>query len=156
MMQALSLMAAVIRVNLDDGAPTFSEALLRILHPHYLRPFPACSIARLDPTKDLPEKPVVSPRGTGLTSRGGGRFRTACNVALVPIHIVSARFSPSAIAPAAALPPDTTSVISITIESTAAAAPLHRQIKFRLEPRRTGVAFLVAWLPRTPKIDYFS
>jgi len=122
MMQAFSLIAAEIRVNLDDGAPTFSEALLRVLHPHYLRPFPACSIARLDPTKDLPDKPVVLPRGMGLTSRGGEvRFRTAYNVTFAPIHIESAQFSPSTVAPAhATLPPDTTSVISITIESTAA------------------------------------
>ncbi|VWB12561.1 type VI secretion protein [Burkholderia lata] len=126
MMQAFSLMAAEIRVNLDDGAPTFSEALLRVLHPHFLRPFPACSIARLDPSMDLPDKPVVLPRGMGLTSRGGEvRFRTAYDVTLAPIHIVSARFSRSTIVPThVELPPDTTGVISITVESTAAAAPL--------------------------------
>ncbi|MBN3835264.1 type VI secretion system baseplate subunit TssF [Burkholderia sp. Ac-20344] len=125
MMQAFALIAAEIRANLDDGAPKFTEALLHVLHPHYLRPFPACSIARLDPTKDLPDKPVVLPRGMELTSRGGEvRFRTAYDVTLAPIRIARARFSRSTVAPAhVALPPNTTSIISITIES-AAAAPL--------------------------------
>ena len=126
MMQAFALIAAEIRINLDDGAPKFTEALLHVLHPHYLRPFPACAIARIDPTKDLPDKPVVLPRGMELTSRGGEvRFRTAYDVTLAPVHIASARFSHSAIAPArVALPSNTTSFISITIESTVAAAPL--------------------------------
>ncbi|QND96826.1 hypothetical protein SY91_04273 [Burkholderia cenocepacia] len=124
MMQAFALIAAEIRASLDDGAPMFTEALLHVLHPHYLRPFPACSIARLDPTKDLPDKPVVLPRGMELTSRGGEvRFRTAYDVTLAPIRIASARFSRSIVAPAhVALPPNTTSIISIAIES--AAAPL--------------------------------
>ncbi|AYY97219.1 type VI secretion system baseplate subunit TssF [Burkholderia multivorans] len=54
MMQAFALIAAEIRMHLDDGAPKFTEALLHVLHPHYLRPFPSCTIARLDPTKELP------------------------------------------------------------------------------------------------------
>ncbi|MBR8330187.1 type VI secretion system baseplate subunit TssF [Burkholderia ambifaria] len=148
MMQAFSLMAAEIRVNLDNGAPTFSEALLRLLHPHYLRPFPACSIARLDPTKDLPDKPVILPRGMGLTSRGGQvRFRTAYNVTFAPIRVVNAQFSPTTVAPAhAALPPDTTSVISITIESTAT-APLQavspEVLRIHLAGERQTVAALL-------------
>ncbi|WP_269500941.1 type VI secretion system baseplate subunit TssF [Burkholderia sp. IMCC1007] len=126
MMQAFALIAAEIRINLDDGAPKFTEALLQVLHPHYLRPFPACSIARLDPATDMPDKPVVLPRGMELTSRGGEvRFRTAYDVTLAPVHIASARFSRSTIAPAhVALPPNTTGFISITIASTVAAAPL--------------------------------
>ncbi|ARL41614.1 type VI secretion system baseplate subunit TssF [Burkholderia pseudomallei] len=126
MMQTFALIAAEIRASLDDGAPKFTEALLHVLHPHYLRPFPACSIARLDPTKDLPDKPVVLPRGMELTSRGGEvRFRTAYDVTLAPIRIASARFSRSTVAPAhVALPPNTTGFISITIASTVATAPL--------------------------------
>ncbi|WP_175774268.1 type VI secretion system baseplate subunit TssF [Burkholderia anthina] len=126
MMQAFALIAAEIRINLDDGAPKFTEALLHVLHPHYLRPFPACSIARLDPTKDLPGKPVVLPRGMELTSRGGEvRFRTAYDVTLAPVHIANARFSRGTIAPAhVTLPSNTTSFISITIASLVAAAPL--------------------------------
>ncbi|CAG2340698.1 type VI secretion protein [Burkholderia sola] len=126
MMQAFALIAAEIRANLDDGAPKFTEALLHVLHPHYLRPFPACSIARFDPIKELPGKPVVLPRGMELTSRGGEvRFRTAYDVTLAPIRIANARFSRSTVAPAQiALPPNTTSFISITIEPTVAASPL--------------------------------
>ncbi|HDR9481193.1 TPA: type VI secretion system baseplate subunit TssF [Burkholderia aenigmatica] len=125
MMQAFALIAAEIRANLDDGAPKFTEALLHVLHPHYLRPFPACSIARFEPTRDLPDKPVVLPRGLELTSRGGEvRFRTAYDVTLAPIRIASARFSRSTVAPAhVTLPPNTTNIISITIES-AATVPL--------------------------------
>ncbi|WP_423381090.1 type VI secretion system baseplate subunit TssF [Burkholderia sp. LMG 32019] len=123
MMQAFALIAAEIRASLDDGAPKFTEALLHVLHPHYLRPFPACSIARLDPTKDLPDKPVVLPRGMDLASRGGAvHFRTAYDVTLAPIRIASARYARSTTAPAhITLPPNITSFVSVTIESTAAA-----------------------------------
>nr|WP_057924961.1 type VI secretion system baseplate subunit TssF [Burkholderia ambifaria] len=140
MMQAFALIAAEIRVNLDDGAPKFTEALLHVLHPHYLRPFPACSIARLDPVKDLPDKPVVLPRGMELTSRGGEvRFRTAYDVTLAPVRISSARFSRSTVAPArVALPPNTTCFISITIESTGTAAPLEAVSPDALRVHFTG------------------
>ncbi|RQV07356.1 hypothetical protein DF047_15800, partial [Burkholderia cenocepacia] len=125
MIQAFALIAAEIRANLDDGAPKFTEALLHVLHPHYLRPFPACSIARFDPIKELPDKPTVLPRGMELTSRGGEvRFRTAYDVTLAPIHIANARFSRSTVAPTqVALPSNTTSFISITIESTGGPPP---------------------------------
>ncbi|MBR8306237.1 type VI secretion system baseplate subunit TssF [Burkholderia cenocepacia] len=126
MMQAFALIAAEIRASLDDGAPMFTEALLHVLHPHYLRPFPACSIARFDSIKELPGKPVVLPHGMELTSRGGEvRFRTAYDVTLAPLHIANARFSRSTVAPAqVTLPPNITSFISITIESTVAVSPL--------------------------------
>ncbi|RQU45900.1 type VI secretion system baseplate subunit TssF [Burkholderia cenocepacia] len=140
MMQAFALMAAEIRARLDDGAPTFTDALLNVLHPHSLRPFPACSIARFDPTKDLPDKPVVLPRRIELTSRGGEvRFRTAYDVTLAPIRIASARFSRSTIAPArVALPPNTTGFISITIESVDAAIPLRAVSPDALRVHLTG------------------
>ncbi|UTV57230.1 type VI secretion system baseplate subunit TssF [Burkholderia arboris] len=149
MMQAFSLIAAEIQANLDDGAPTFTEALLHVMHPHYLRPFPACSIARLAPTTGFPNKPVVLPRGMELTSRGGEiRFRTAYDVVLAPVEIASARFSRNTIAPArVALPPNTSGFISLTVESTVAATPLAAvspdTLRVHLAGKRQTVAALL-------------
>lgn len=159
MMQAYALIAAEIRMHLDDGAPKFTEALLHVLHPHYLRPFPSCTIARLDPTKELPSQPVVLPRGMELTSRGGEvRFRTAYDVTLAPIRLTSARFSRNTIAPAkVALPANITSFVSNTFESTRAAAPLSTVSPDMLRvhvtgERRTAVALLDTVLLHTRQV----
>ncbi|RQH09893.1 type VI secretion system baseplate subunit TssF [Paraburkholderia dinghuensis] len=125
LMQAFTLLAARARVELDNGAPQFSGALLDVLHPQYLRPFPACSIACLE-FPEPPSAPVIVARGTKLTSADGElRFRTVYDVTAAPIRITDARMSPSTVAPGRAnLPPDTTLIVSMTFEPTAAGVEL--------------------------------
>ena len=48
MIQSFALMSARVSKRLDDDYPEFTEALLEVLYPHYLRPFPSCSIARFN------------------------------------------------------------------------------------------------------------
>jgi type VI secretion system protein ImpG len=123
MIESFALLGARINKKLDDDYPEFTEALLEVLYPHYLRPFPSCSIAQfaLGPPGQQTGA-VVVPRGTELTSRPirgvECRFRTAYDVTLAPIRISEARYTPVALAPSATvLPPNATGVISITFES---------------------------------------
>ena len=46
MIQAVALLCARVTKRLDDSYPQFTEALLNLLFPHYLRTFPSCAIAR--------------------------------------------------------------------------------------------------------------
>jgi type VI secretion system protein ImpG len=48
MIESFALLNARIAKRLDDDYPEFTEALFDVLYPHYLRPFPSCSIAYLD------------------------------------------------------------------------------------------------------------
>ena len=48
MIESFALLNARIAKRLDDDYPEFTEALFDVLYPHYLRPFPSCSIAHMD------------------------------------------------------------------------------------------------------------
>ncbi|WP_321885337.1 type VI secretion system baseplate subunit TssF [Paraburkholderia bannensis] len=125
MIESFALLGARINKRLDDDYPEFTEALLEVLYPHYLRPFPSCSVAQLGTSAAFSHltAPAVIARGTELKSRPlrgvQCRFRTAYDVTLAPIRVAEARYMPVAMAPAAiVLPGDATGVISITFEST--------------------------------------
>ncbi|MBB3257724.1 type VI secretion system protein ImpG [Paraburkholderia bannensis] len=125
MIESFALLGARINKRLDDDYPEFTEALLEVLYPHYLRPFPSCSVAQLGTSAASSNltAPTVIPRGTELKSRPlrslQCRFRTAYDVTLAPIRIAEARYMPVAMAPGSiVLPGDATGVISITFEST--------------------------------------
>jgi type VI secretion system protein ImpG len=47
LLQGVALLSARVAKRLDDSYPQFTEALLNLLFPHYLRPFPSCAIARV-------------------------------------------------------------------------------------------------------------
>jgi type VI secretion system protein ImpG len=47
LIQSVALLCARVSKRLDDAYPQFTEALLNLLFPHYLRPFPSCAIARV-------------------------------------------------------------------------------------------------------------
>jgi type VI secretion system protein ImpG len=124
MIESFALLTARINKKLDDDRPEFTEALLEVLYPHYLRPFPSCSIAQFGMPRDaLPAQAVTIPRGTPLTSREirgvPCRFRTAYDVTLAPLRLVRARHTPLTQVPpsAVALPGATSALLSFTFET---------------------------------------
>lgn len=128
LIQAMALLDARIGKKLDDDYPQCVEALFDVLHPHYLRPFPACSIARFKvAAADRGARPYVLERGTELVSWSINgiqcRFKTAYDVTLAPLAISEARYLPAAAAPVA-LPVNAAGVVSITFESEAPCADL--------------------------------
>lgn len=114
---------------LDDGHALFTEALLSMLYPHLLRPFPSCSIARVMPGAAGNDQ--VLARGSELTSGDkqttACRFRTAYGVPLAQPVLTALRFEPFLqTPPSVPLPADVACGISITLDrvGTAAQAPL--------------------------------
>lgn len=126
MIESFALLNSRIAKRLDDDYPQFTEALFEVLYPHYLRPFPSCSIARMDFSGAAAQLTAASqiPRGTELTTRpvrgAVCTFRTAYPVAVAPLALTHAAFSAIISAPDAVRPPPSaTSSVSLTISSTA-------------------------------------
>lgn len=122
MLESFALMAARTAQSIDDDYPEFTEALLETLYPHYLRPFPSCSIAHFEVDSSRAAQmsaAVIVPRGTQLYSRPvhGTKilFRTAYDVTLSPLQLTAARFHAIAEAPRTfRLPAGTSAQISLT------------------------------------------
>jgi type VI secretion system protein ImpG len=124
LIESVAMIAARVAKRLDDGYPELTEGLLESLFPHYLQPFPSCTIVRatFPALMAAGVMPVLSvPRGTELHSRGvkGVRcqFRTAYDITLGALALTGARFDPAIRLPSGSvLPPAASSSISITLE----------------------------------------
>lgn len=123
MIQSFALMGARISKKIEDDYPEFTEALLQVLYPHYLRPFPACSITQFELGEGAAKLSacVKLPRGTGLLSRPVRgvecRFRTVYDVTLAPLKIAAAHFNPLVHAPRSVqVPAQASAQLSITFE----------------------------------------
>lgn len=121
LIESFALLSARVSKRIEDGYPEFTEALLEVMYPHYLRPFPSCSIAHFDmgPALSKLTAPLRVPRGTVLQSRPvrgvACRFRTAYDVTLAPIRVSSARYLSIADPPmAVTLPPDASGQVSLS------------------------------------------
>jgi type VI secretion system protein ImpG len=124
LIQSVALLCARVSKRLDDSYPQFTEALLNLLFPHYLRPFPSCAIVRFLPSTDGNVANV--PRGTLLESAPVRdvqcRFRTAYDVAPPAAAIAAARFDAVIRAPSSTrLPAGAAAAIGIEFTSAGTA-----------------------------------
>lgn len=121
MIQTFALLAARVDVKLEDTFPEFTESLLEVLYPQYLRTMPACAIAQFDPTDLFGQltTPLAMPRGTLLDANAAPcRFQTTYDVKLSPLRVHSARYAPATLAPAVVrLPDKVAGILSITFAS---------------------------------------
>lgn len=132
LIQASAMIAARVSKRLDDDYPQFTEALLDVLFPHYLRPFPSCAIVRLDGSgpKNAEAKGVITvPRGALLEAPSAQgvncKFKTVYDLRVLPIAVTQASFAPLIKTPGGVrLPSNVTSGLRIAIESRAANMPL--------------------------------
>ncbi|HEY4317371.1 MAG TPA: type VI secretion system baseplate subunit TssF [Herbaspirillum sp.] len=125
MIQSYALLNARVSKRLDDDYPEFTEALFEVLYPHYLRPFPSCSVVRMDYAASAAQLTTAGkvPRGTELSTRPvkgvACRFQTTYDVAIAPIRLTHAQFDSIIEAPEAILlPPSISSEIRFTIDTT--------------------------------------
>lgn len=124
LIQSFALLTARVAKRLDDDYPQLTESLLETLYPHYLRPFPSCSIVRFDSAAgENPEKMSTIARGSVLRSalvRGVEcQFCTAYDVVLAPLTVSKVTFNPIINAPPALrLGPQATSLLSIELSGS--------------------------------------
>lgn len=125
LIQACALLNARTARKLDDDYPEFTEALFEVLYPHYLRPFPSCSIARMDFGGAAKQSGAsVIARGTQLNTRpvrgAACTFRTVYPVTVAPLALTRAAFCAIIDAPEAVrLPGTVSSSVSLTVSCTA-------------------------------------
>jgi type VI secretion system protein ImpG len=153
MIESFALLNARIAKRLDDDYPQFTSALFDVLYPHYLRPFPSCSIAQFDVGAAAGQQSGVATiaRGTRLTTRPTQGvtcvFRTVYPVTVAPLALSGAAFAAVIRAPEAVrLPDGATSCLSLTIDCTAEPGDLARQAPPRLRLFIDGESSLCAAL----------
>lgn len=121
LLQSFALMAACHDIRLEDDVPAFTHGFLDTLHGVFLRPFPSCAVAQFrgDRSSEL-TAPRVVPRGDRLIAPVGKEvFRIADDIAIVPLTVLSVRYTTSSIAPRdVTLPPETTGLLTFTFELT--------------------------------------
>ena len=151
LMEAFAFLSARIHKRLDDDFPQVTEALLETLYPHYLRPFPSCSIAQLNlgPLAGQMSQATVVPRGTVMTARPvqgvSCRFVSTQDVRLLPVRVAAAAYRGSVVAPAGSeLPAAASSCLSITLDKLSPQMPwptrpcaTRRCAPHRMRSRRT-------------------
>jgi type VI secretion system protein ImpG len=123
MIESFALLSARVHKRLDDDFPLVTESFLEVLYPHYLRPFPSCSVAQFELGVTAGQMTQASEveRGTELVSRAikgvPCKFRTTQDVTLLPLRIASASFRNSILAPEGTrLPSGSTAVLSLALE----------------------------------------
>jgi type VI secretion system protein ImpG len=132
LIQAVALLSARVSKRLDDSYPLFTEALLNLLFPHYLRPFPSCAIIRFSCAANADGKDAgfaQVPRGTLLETapvRGVAcRFKTVYDVAPSAVVLAEAGFDAAIRAPVATrLPEGVTSSLALVFEPSVPGTPL--------------------------------
>jgi type VI secretion system protein ImpG len=135
MIESFALLNGRIAKRLDDDYPEFTEALFEVLYPHYLRPFPSCSIARMDFGGAAKQQTGASTvaRGTQLSTRpvrgAACTFRTAYPVSVAPLALTEASFSAIIRCPEAVrLPGGASAGVKLTIAATGEQAPGQLQL----------------------------
>ncbi len=93
LMEGFAFLNARTRMKLEDDFPELTTALLDLLYPHYLRPFPSMAIMQVEPKPGLQQHRRM-PAGTELlTEPVAGepmRFRTGYPVDLWPVALTAA------------------------------------------------------------------
>jgi type VI secretion system protein ImpG len=100
LLEGVGFLAARVHLKLDAEFPRFTQALLESVYPHYLAPTPSMLVAQFAPDPNEPNLAAgfVVPRGsmmqgvTGPDDATACEFRTAQDVRLWPIEIVSANY----------------------------------------------------------------
>jgi type VI secretion system protein ImpG len=100
LLEGFGFLAARVHLKLDAEFPRFTQALLETIYPHYLAPTPSMLVAQCSPDPDDPALATgfTIARGSSMQGQLAGddvtacEFRTAQDVSLWPIEIVSANY----------------------------------------------------------------
>ncbi len=96
LLDGVAFLSARVQQRLDDEFPELTDALLGILYPHYLAPFPSCAVAQFRGKPDMAAA-IEIPAGFTLDTEGVRgqqcRYRTANPITIWPVTIESARIT---------------------------------------------------------------
>ena len=88
LLEGFALLTAPLKKRLNDELPELSEAILRNVSPHDLKPFPSCAIARFTPSHVLSQGNVI-PAGFQCSDPEAAHcsFQTCREVQIYPLAI---------------------------------------------------------------------
>jgi type VI secretion system protein ImpG len=81
--EGFAFLAGRVHERLDDDFPEITGGLLEQLFPHFLRPFPSCTILEMKPIPRALTKPVLVKRGSEIQTPTG-KYRVKYKVAASP------------------------------------------------------------------------
>ena len=94
-LEGVAFLCGRIRQKLDDELPEFTENLMKLLWPHYLRPIPSMSILEFLPDIDTMQAPIPVKAGTEFLSKPVQgtrcRYRSCWPVTLRPWSLQDVR-----------------------------------------------------------------
>ena len=126
LIEAFALMAARVRLKIDDEFPEIVESLLSILYPHYLQPLPSAAVAQFqfDPGQSNPTEPHLLTKDSPLHSLSVDgedcSFRTCYPVEVWPLRVRDASMRSAPGSGTSGLSSDISSVLRISLETTGA------------------------------------
>jgi len=94
--EGFAFLSGRVHERLDNEMPEYTESLIQLLQPHFLKPIPALSIVEFAPEPGLVQESTVLERGTGVRSEPVGpdgvscRFTTTQDVRLQPLRLTEA------------------------------------------------------------------
>lgn len=99
--EGFAFLTGRIHERLDNEMPEYTESLIQLLYPHFLKPIPALSIVEFTPEPGLVQETTVLDRGLEVQSEAVGdenaqcRFTTTQDVRLQPLRLedTSLRYS---------------------------------------------------------------
>jgi type VI secretion system protein ImpG len=97
MLEAFAFLTARVHLKIDDEFPEITEALLNILHPHYLRPVPSMTVAEFHmDAQGVGEGGLKLDRESVLNSRPVNgvpcKFRTCYDLTFWPLEVTDAEW----------------------------------------------------------------
>jgi type VI secretion system protein ImpG len=97
MIQSFALISGQTKQLLNDNFSQLSCALLELLYPHYLVPFPSCSVVHFQPEKDLVKRKIVEVGHCieihSQTENQVCYFTTVYDMELLPIELTEAKLT---------------------------------------------------------------
>lgn len=95
--EGFAFLSGRVHERLDDALPEYTESLIGLLYPHFLKPVPALCLVELKPKPGLVQETTVLERGVELRSVPVGeeaavcRFTTTHDVTLQPLTLEQAQ-----------------------------------------------------------------
>lgn len=122
MIEAFALLTGRISQKLDDDLPEITHAMLEVLYPHYLRPFPSMAIVQFEPdlTNIQPTGLNIPRQARMYTDKIGGiscQFRTCYDVDLWPLEVTSAIWQLAPFDAALSPPPNCNAVLRLRLQA---------------------------------------
>lgn len=95
LLEGVAFLSGLLNKKLQDDFPEFTQALMGVVFPHYIRPIPSASIVVFSPKPSLKET-VHVPKGTSVAAKPVDGtsciFKTCLDLEVHPLRLVSARW----------------------------------------------------------------